>query len=169
MQDGFATSNAGFLEWANRLPMATSFGVKCVEVEFGRTVMEVAEAPFLPNPNGAVHGGIVSAIIDHAMGVTLLSALPRRNAAVTASLTVNYLAPAVVPLVIETRVTKSTRSLMFAESLVMSGDILVDQATGTFVPRTDFLLPHDEAPADVAFYAIEHPEVARSGALSPRR
>jgi uncharacterized protein (TIGR00369 family) len=124
--------------------------------------MEVSEAPFAPNPNGAVHGGIVSAMIDHVMGVTLLSALPARNAAVTATLTVNFLEPAIVPLTLGTHITRASRALMFAECEVFSGDRVVDRATGTFVPRENFLLDPADAAEGVAFYALGHPVIPRT-------
>jgi len=149
----------GFIAWANSLPMAKTFGVRCVDAARGHTTFTIETAPFTPNPNGAVHGGILAAIVDHIMGVTALSVLPPMHAAVTATLTINFLAPAEVPLTLHTRLTRQTRSLLFLESQASSGDREVDRAFGTFVPRADYLLDRREAPPGTSAHVLEHPVI----------
>lgn len=152
-------SSQPFIDWVNSLPLARTFGVRCVEAAVGRSVMKVEKAPFAPNPNGAVNGGIMSALIDHVMGATAMTVMQRRAAPVTASLNVLYLEPALVPLTFKTRVIRASRALVFMECEVFSGNTLVETSTGTFVPLQNYLLDPKDAPEGTEPWAMIPPRL----------
>lgn len=123
-----------FEAWVDAQVFSQAFGVICRRASWGETVMELSTSPLMLNPNGAVHGGIIAAVIDNAMGVTALTALPAGSAAVTATLTVSYVAPAILPLEFRTRLLRKTSRVLFLETTVSSGGTVVDAASGTMVP-----------------------------------
>lgn len=149
--------SGGYVAWVNSLPLATEFGITCVRAARGTTTMELVSSPIANNPNGAVHGGIVSALIDHAMGATAMTVMPTRTAAVTATLNIDYLAPAVLPLTFETTVVRHSRALVFVQTHVRSAGRLVDLATGTFVPLADYLLDPAEETGELPAYYFTPP------------
>jgi uncharacterized protein (TIGR00369 family) len=113
---------ADWRQWVEEGPIARAFGVTCPAVEPGRAVLELVESPIALNPIGSVHGGIVAAIADHAMGVVFMSTMPRGLLPATASLTVEYHRPAFLPLTFTARVTSSGRTMLFCEVEVTGGD-----------------------------------------------
>lgn len=127
-----------FEAWADGQVFSQAFGVVCRDASWGETVMDLATSPLMLNPNGAVHGGIVAAVIDHAMGATALTVLPAGSAAVTSTLSVSYMAPAILPLEFRTRVLRKASRLLFMDVTVHSGGTVVDVATGTMVPITSY-------------------------------
>ena len=149
-----------YVTWVNSLPLAVEFGISCVEATRGGTRMTLTKSPIAANPNGAIHGGIVSALIDHAMGATAMTVMPPRTAAVTATLNIDYLAPAVLPLTFDTTVVRHSRALVFVQTRVRSGERLVDVATGTFVALDNYLLDPAEATGDLPGYYFTPPPVA---------
>lgn len=159
-QDSTEYDSQKFVAWVHSLPLAVVFGIRCLHAARGVTRMTLTESPIAANPNGAVHGGIVSALIDHAMGATAMTVMPPRTAAVTATLNVDYLAPAVLPLTFDTTVLRHSRALVFVQTRVLSGKRLVDVATGTFVPLENYLLDPAEARGDLPPYYFTPPAVA---------
>jgi uncharacterized protein (TIGR00369 family) len=149
----------GYIAWVNSLPLAAVFGITCVRAARGSTTMTLSQSPIAANPNGAVHGGIVSALIDHAMGATAMTVMTARTAAVTATLNIDYLAPATLPLTFETTVIRHSRALVFVQTEVRSGQRLVDVATGTFVPLADYLMDPAEATSDLPAYYFAPPRL----------
>ena len=67
------------------------------------------------NSRGDIHGGIVAALVDAAMGAAMRSAYTAGEGATTVSLTVNYLEPAREELIAEGRVVRAGRSLASVE------------------------------------------------------
>lgn len=153
------TDSRAYTEWVNSLPLAPAFGIDCVAASRGSTTMTLVESPIATNPNGAVHGGILSALIDHAMGATAMTVMQDGTAAVTATLTIDYLAPAVLPLTFETTVLRHTRALVFVQTQVISGDQVVDVATGTFVPLAGYLRDPAEDTGDLPPYYFTPPQL----------
>lgn len=77
--------------------------------------MAMAESAWALNPNGAVHGGLVFAAADHCMGVAAFAAQQPGRPVATVSLTVNYHAPAMLPITLEATVSRRTRTVTFVE------------------------------------------------------
>ena len=82
-------------------PIAALLGMSIVEVEPGRAVFELAPAEFQFNPIGSVHGGVLTTLLDSAMGCAVHTMLPAGSAYTTLELKVNFLR----------RVTSETGSL----------------------------------------------------------
>lgn len=81
--------------------------------------------------NGVVAGGTLAAMIDTAMAMAVLSALPAGRTCATVSLTVNMLRPACPgALHADARVVRAGRTMAFAEARLSSAEG-VDVAAGT--------------------------------------
>ena len=71
-------------------PAATLLGFNLDEVEPGRTVFSMEADEVHENPMGTMHGGIVAALVDTAMGCALSSRLPAKAGFTTLELKTNY-------------------------------------------------------------------------------
>ena len=108
--------------WADTLNVFAHFGVRCTGFEPGRATFEMRSSPIAPNPNGSVHGGVIAAVVDDAVGCVFMSVAPDDALPATASLTIDYLRPAFAPLMLEARVTNTGRSLTHCEVSVVGAD-----------------------------------------------
>lgn len=91
------------------------------------------------NSRGFVHGGVIAALADNAMGlsygVVRRVASPDHNTgAVTISLSIDYVATARIGawLVVAPRVIKAGGTLGFVDALVTADNIVVARASATF-------------------------------------
>lgn len=91
------------------------------------------------NSRDLVHGGLIAALSDNAMGLSCAVALADsgrevRGGLVTVSLTTDYLGSAVVGewLMIDPEPTKIGRSICFARALVTTPQTTVAMAHATF-------------------------------------
>lgn len=77
------------------LPGFTSgIGTRVVAAKVGHVTMALARRPDLLQAQGHFHGGVISALADHAAGGAVTTAFPAGRFAVTVDLHVNFLAPA---------------------------------------------------------------------------
>lgn len=67
-------------------------GLRMVEIGPGTAVAEVDVRPELVHQFGAMHGGVVAALVDHMLGVTVFPVLPKGTWPATLEFKVNYLA-----------------------------------------------------------------------------
>ncbi|HEV7381795.1 MAG TPA: PaaI family thioesterase [Dyadobacter sp.] len=72
-------------------PLLTALDFHAKEVEIGKAVFSFVPQEFHYNAIGTVHGGVISAILDTAMGCTLHSMLPAGTGYTTLELKVNFL------------------------------------------------------------------------------
>jgi uncharacterized protein (TIGR00369 family) len=75
----------GFPKWA---------GMRLVTAEPGKVSMALARRPELTQFFGYFHGGVTTALADHAAGACATSSLPDGKVAVTVEIKVNFLSPA---------------------------------------------------------------------------
>jgi uncharacterized protein (TIGR00369 family) len=75
----------GFAKWA---------GMRLVAAEPGKVTMALAKRPELTQFFGHIHGGVITALADHAAGACATSSLPDGKVAVTVEIKVNFLSPA---------------------------------------------------------------------------
>jgi 1,4-dihydroxy-2-naphthoyl-CoA hydrolase len=68
-------------------------GVEVAEVGPGTMRATVAVRPELLNPFGVLHGGVVSALVDHLLGAVCYPVIPRGTWAATTEYKVNLVAP----------------------------------------------------------------------------
>jgi uncharacterized protein (TIGR00369 family) len=101
--------------WANALPMSGDLNIRCRSLILEEGLFTVSEAPLTPNPNGAVNGGLLSAIADQCLGVVSVVNAPRNLMSVTGSLHGQFHRPAFAPLEIRARLINAGSRLIFVE------------------------------------------------------
>jgi uncharacterized protein (TIGR00369 family) len=86
------------------------------------------------NSRGFLHGGVIAALADNAMGLSCGTALPSVEGLVTVSLTVDYVGAAKIGqwLQIEPRVLKTGKSMGFADALVTADGNVIARASAAF-------------------------------------
>ena len=72
-------------------PIALLLDMAIVEVEPGRAVFELDPAEYQFNPIGSVHGGVLTTLLDSAMGCAVHAMLPAGSGYTTLELKVNFL------------------------------------------------------------------------------
>lgn len=72
-------------------PFMTLIGIGMGDVEAGRVTFTLQPAEYHYNPIGSVHGGIISTLMDSAMGCAVHSLLPAGTGYTTLELKVNFL------------------------------------------------------------------------------
>lgn len=86
------------------------------------------------NSRGFVHGGVIAALADNAMGLSCGKSLPSAEGLVTISLNVDYAGTAHTGqwLQIEPRVLRTGRSMAFADAVISADGQIVARASATF-------------------------------------
>jgi acyl-CoA thioesterase len=107
-------------------------------MEQGRCRFEVTVRPEHMNPHGVVHGGLVYALVDYAMGGAVTSRLQAGERCATLEIKINYLAPASEGrLAAEAWIVgRSSRVVVLEARVHADGDRLVALATGSFYIQT---------------------------------
>ena len=108
--------------YAERQPLFDAFGVRCTAIKHGRAVFVLKESPIRLNPNGGVHGGIVAAVADGAVGAVFVRSAEPGLLPATATLSVDYYRPAFPPLTFEATLVAQGRALAFCEVTVVEGE-----------------------------------------------
>jgi uncharacterized protein (TIGR00369 family) len=114
-------------------PVAKLIGFAMTEIEPGRAVFEMDAGPQHASPLGTLHGGVISDLVDGAMGCAHASQLEDGETFTTLELKINYLKPVWSGhLVAEGKVIKAGRTIGLVEGRVTdeSGS-LVAYATST--------------------------------------
>ena len=114
-------------------PAAALLGWKALSLEPGHVRVRYTAKPEFGNPQGAIQGGFLAAMLDDAMGPALFTTLGSEDFAPTIEMKVSFLRPARPgPLIAEGRVVHETRSLAFLEGTLANEDgELVATATAT--------------------------------------
>jgi uncharacterized protein (TIGR00369 family) len=99
----------------------------------GTIKVEFAALPDFINPIGTIQGGIITAMLDDAMGPVATAFLGGYHMAPTVELKTNFMRPAMVgPLFVEARVVHRGRDIMFLEGAMKDKeDKLIATATAT--------------------------------------
>jgi uncharacterized protein (TIGR00369 family) len=90
------------------------------------------------NSRGFVHGAVIAALADNAMGLTYGAAASAAGielqSAVTMSLSIDYAATARIGqwLQVEPRIVKAGRSVGFVDALITADGAIAARASGTF-------------------------------------
>jgi uncharacterized protein (TIGR00369 family) len=95
----------------------------------------VPVTPFMHNPLGVVHGGVLATLIDSTMGSMINRSLPSDQYAVTTELKVNYIRPGKgEQLRSEASILHRGQTLVVCQGSVFDErDRLLAHATGTFM------------------------------------
>ena len=93
------------------------------------------------NSRGLIHGGLIAALSDNAMGYSCAQATGWSSSMVTIGLAVDFIGTAQIGqwLAIETEVIRTGSTICFAQSLIKADDIVIARANATFraVPRKE--------------------------------
>ena len=86
------------------------------------------------NARGLIHGGLIAALADNAMGYSCAQATGWRSSFVTISLAVDFTGSADIGqwLAVESEVIRTGSTICFAQCLVRADDAVVARAHGTF-------------------------------------
>ena len=86
------------------------------------------------NSRGLLHGGVIAALADNAMGLSCAAGGQNVQGLVTVSLTVDYVGAAKIGqwLQIEPRVLRTGKSLSFADALIKADGAVIARASATF-------------------------------------
>jgi uncharacterized protein (TIGR00369 family) len=117
-------------EFAATSPYYQAMGMAVAEIGEGRVVLRVEVQAAHLNADGIVHGGVLPAIADGAMGNALRTLHGRASQVLTAEAHLQYLRPVTGgALLAEGRVVQSGRRISFAEVEIR------DEASGRAVAR----------------------------------
>jgi uncharacterized protein (TIGR00369 family) len=93
------------------------------------------------NGRGLIHGGLIAALSDNAMGYSCAHLMGNKFSLVTIGLAVDFIGSANVGqwLAIETDVIKTGSTICFAQCLAKADDVIIARANGTFrvVPKKE--------------------------------
>ena len=119
-------------------PFAVLLGIRRGSMEEGRCRFEVTIRPEHMNPHGVVHGGLVYALVDYAMGGAATSRLQPGERCATLEIKINYVAPVLGgEVAAEAWVVARTNRIAVLEARVHADrDQLVALATGSFYIQT---------------------------------
>ena len=86
------------------------------------------------NSRGLLHGGVIAALADNAMGICCVASQQAARSALTVSLNVDYLSTAKIGqwLLIDPRVVKTGSTLGFVDALITADGEIIARATATF-------------------------------------
>ena len=86
------------------------------------------------NSRGFLHGGVIAALADNAMGLSCGTVLPSIEGLVTVSLGVDYVGSATIGqwIQIGPRVVKVGKSMAFADALITADGAVIARANATF-------------------------------------
>jgi len=91
------------------------------------------------NARGFVHGGLIAALTDKAMGHSCAHKMDGAHSLVTVSMSIDFISSARIGqwLTVETDVIKTGSTICFAQCFVKADDVAIARANGTFrvVPK----------------------------------
>jgi uncharacterized protein (TIGR00369 family) len=87
------------------------------------------------NSRGFLHGGVLAALCDNFMGLSLAGVLNNPKASiVTVNLSLDYIGSAKIGdiVIVDPRVIKSGGSIAFCDAIARAGDAIIARANATF-------------------------------------
>jgi uncharacterized protein (TIGR00369 family) len=86
------------------------------------------------NGRGLIHGGLIAALADNAMGYSCAHQMGGANSLVTIGLAVDFVGTAKIGqwLAVESDVIRTGRTICFAQSLIKADDVAIARADATF-------------------------------------
>ena len=91
------------------------------------------------NGRGLIHGGLITALADNAMGYSCALVTNWTTSFVTVSLSIDFVGSAEIGqwCAIESDVIKTGKTICFAQCLIKADDVVIARASGTFrvVPK----------------------------------
>ena len=86
------------------------------------------------NARGLIHGGLIAALADNAMGYSCAQAMGWASSLVTISLAIDFVGSAEIGqwLSVESEVIRTGSTICFAQSLIKADEAVIARASGTF-------------------------------------
>ncbi len=124
-----------------RSPFSALIGTRMEERGDGYVRMSLAIGPQHTNPNGVMHGGVATTMMDSALGAALGSLrgdAARRDPHATIAMNASFLAGARPGdrIVVEGRVLRMGKTIAFGEAEARRGDELIAKGRLTFAIRS---------------------------------
>ena len=123
-------------------PHAVALGLKLVSISQGRGVMLAPYSPDLVGDpeTGTLHGGVITALLDHVCGVAAFSAFGGQETPATLDLRIDYMRPARpgCDITAEAVCTKSHGLVAFVRATAHDGDLADPVATA----QAAFMITH---------------------------
>ncbi|WP_166462787.1 PaaI family thioesterase [Amycolatopsis acidicola] len=116
----YGASEDKWIEWTEQLGVSRAIGLRCAAIGHGRATLVLDDCSWPLNANGAVHGGMVIAAADHCFGIVATTVLDEDHIPATASLTSDFLRPALPPLTFEASVDRVGRTMAFLTVTVLN-------------------------------------------------
>jgi acyl-CoA thioesterase len=116
-------------------PLASHLGLVVDRPGPGRAVARLHASDTHANPHGVVHGAVLFALVDTAMGAATYSVMPEGASCASIEVHLRFLAPARLgdELAADVTVTRAGSRIVHLESRVTAGgDDVVATATGSF-------------------------------------
>lgn len=126
-------------DYTRHSPFAGLLGIEIVESKPGELVARIPITDKLGSGVGAIHGGVLTALVDHSLSLAVYPLVEIGKWVATLEMKMNYLAP--VPagatgfIVAETKVLTLKKRIAVARVDVKHGAELVATATGTVYVR----------------------------------
>ena len=138
-----AQASAGFEPHTRKSPLTDPWEPLYARKTEDRVVLGLTVAAPHTNSRGLLHGGLIAALADNAMGLSCGAVLARdggvaANGLVTVSLAVDYLGKAGIGdwLEFDTEFVRAGRTLCFAGAVVTAGGEPIARAHATFRVHT---------------------------------
>lgn len=115
-------------------PLRTHLGLELGSAEPGRATCRIELGPRHANPNGTVHGAVLFAMVDTAMGAATMSVLDEGRFCASVDVQLRFVRPAADgSLVAAVEVLKRGRHVVHLRGEVRDGDDrLIATSEGTF-------------------------------------
>ena len=107
-------------------PLMSTLDFRIGEMESGSVSFFMEPKEFHYNPLGSVHGGVISALLDSAMGCSIHTQLPKGTGYTTLELKVNFLRP----ITTKTGTLKCTGKVIHAGAKVALTEAKITDADG---------------------------------------
>lgn len=132
---------AAAANFEDRTGLGAFLGINVLDVGPGTMRCTLAVRDELLNPFGMLHGGVVTALIDHILGAVCYPVIPRGTWSATTEFKVNLLAPIRDgDVVADAEIVSMTRRTAVVRIDVQNNDRLVALAQGTVTlqpPKTE--------------------------------
>jgi uncharacterized protein (TIGR00369 family) len=129
----------GFEPQTRRSPLTDPWEPIYSKQTSGAIILGLRLAKPHTNARGMIHGGLIAALADKAMGHSCGHQLRGAHSLVTVNLSVDFVGTAMIGqwLAVETDVIKTGSTLCFAQCVLKADDVVIARANATFrvVPR----------------------------------
>ena len=112
-------------------PAAALLGLAIEELQRGRVVVSIVADEVHENPMGTMHGGVIAALVDTAMGCAVMSTLPADRTFTTLDLSTNYV-----------RAITKTTGVIYAEGAIVHAGGRVNTAQARVYDAAQNLYAH---------------------------